>query len=95
MSKKDSAPRKWELNVENPSKWGYVIGEEPRRYFLRQSNFALNYQAYFIENFEDTFLRKARILEYGSGCTTVWWAMNFPDNEIVSVECHKDFANFH
>jgi hypothetical protein len=78
--------RKWELNVEDSSRWQYTIGEEPRRYYLRQSNFALNYQTYFIENFEDTFERKARIFEYGSGCTTIWWAINFPDNEIVSVE---------
>ena len=78
--------RRWELNVQDSSKWQYFIGEVPNRYDLRQSNFALNYQAYFIENFEDTFERKARILEYGSGCTTAWWAINFPDNEIISVE---------
>lgn len=80
------ARRKWELNVEDASRWQYTIGEEPRRYYLRQSNFALNYQAYFIENWEDTFKRKARIMEYGSGCTSVWWGLNFPDNEIYSVE---------
>lgn len=80
------ARRKWELNVEDSERWQYVIGEEPRRYFLRQSNFALNYQAYFIENWEDTFKRKAKILEFGSGCTTIWWAKNFPDNEIITVE---------
>lgn len=80
------AKRKWELNVEDASRWQYVIGEEPHRYYLRQSNFTLNYQAYFIENFEDTYLRKARILEYGAGCTSIWWGMNFPDNEIISVE---------
>lgn len=81
--------RKWELNVEDPSRWQYIIGEEPKRYYLRQSNFSLNYLAYFIENFEDTYQRKARIIEYGAGCTTVWWAKNFPDNEFVAVEGNR------
>lgn len=81
--------RRWELNVEDPSRWQYTIGEEPHRYYLRQSNFSLNYLAYFIENFEETYNRKARIIEYGAGCTTVWWAINFPDNELVAVEGSK------
>lgn len=85
------ARRKWELNVQDPGRWQYTIGEVPNRYDLRQSNFALNYQAYFIENFEETFERKARIMEYGSGCTTLWWATNFPENEFVSVEGNKQW----
>jgi hypothetical protein len=80
------AKRKWELNVEDPSRWQYTIGVEPNRYDLRQSPFSLNYLAYFIENFEETFKRKSRIIEYGSGCTTCWYAINFPDNEFVAVE---------
>lgn len=83
------ARRLWELNVEDPERWQYVIGEEPKRYYLRQSNFTLNYLAYFIENFEETYRRKARIIEYGAGCTSVWWAKNFPDNEYIGVEGDK------
>lgn len=78
--------RKWELNVQDPTRWYADFGKDPNRYFIRQSNFTLNYLAYFIENFEETYERKARIIEYGAGCTSMWWAKNFPENEYIGVE---------
>lgn len=77
--------RKWEIDLLDPDKFQIILGEEPNRYFIRTSVLGVNYVADFIDKFEGTYTRKARILEYGDGVSTLWYAKNFPDNEFYSI----------
>jgi hypothetical protein len=77
--------RKWQIDLLDPDRFQIILGDEPNRFFIRTSALGVNYIADFIERFEETYRRKARILEYGDGLSTLWYAKNFPDNEVVSV----------
>jgi hypothetical protein len=86
--------RKWDINIQNNDNYHLILGENPDQYTTRTSPLGINYVADFIERFEETFKRKARIIEYGDGLSTLWFAKNFPDNEIVSVGSDKEWFDW-
>lgn len=87
--------RKWEIDLLEPSRFQLIIADSiGDKYYIRTSVMGVNYLADFIERFEFVWKRKARIFEYGDGISTIWWARNFPENEIISVGGDKHWFDW-
>lgn len=78
--------RKYGIDLYRPDDYQIILADKNGdKYFIRISCLGINYLAHFVEDFEDTYKRKARILEFGDGISTIWWAKTFPENEVFSV----------
>ena len=81
-----------DVEIQNLERYRLWIGDVPNRWDLRISALALNCLDRFLQELQEaTGKEKLRLLEFGSGVSTVWWAETFPDMEIYSVEGNKEW----
>lgn len=75
------------FNIENQEHYQMKKGE----WQVQMSPFALKWIEIYLKDIEKRLKRKTRLMEFGSGMSTVWFAKNLPNTEICSVEGDKEW----
>ena len=79
------------IDLANPDKYSIVKEEPPKQFTIQISSLGMAFIEKFCECMRESVGRGLRILEFGSGCSTVFFGNYFKEDEIFSIEGNQEW----